>query len=216
MWLGVESTKKSFMNYKQEYNNKYSGPILYWGNKPHCLAVHLKKILPVNSSVLDLGCGEGQNAVYLAKHGFCVTAADLSEKGIDRLKNLAKTRKVNINTCVCDAVNFIKNSSEYNAIICANLFQFIPSDRISEFINNIREKTSINGYNVIASFVAENEVQKQKAISQGRYLFDKDELKSFYSNWQIIEYSEKLSSWETHGEPKHRHFVVKMIAKKVL
>lgn len=203
------------MNFKQEYNIKYSGPIPYWGNKPHGLAVHLNKILPANSSVLDLGCGEGQNAVYLAKHGFSVTAVDLSEKGIDRLKNLARIRRADINTCVCDAVNFIKNSSGYNAILCANLLQFIPSDKIGDFFTNIKEKTLLNGYNVIASFVAENEDQKHKAISRGRYLFDREELKINYSNWQIIKYSEKLSNWETHGESKHRHFVVKMIAKKV-
>ena len=51
-------------------------------------------------------------------------------------------------------------------------------------------------------------------LSKGRYFFDEGELKELYKDWKILFYEEKLGDWETHGEPRHRHFTVKLIAKK--
>ncbi|MBR6257429.1 MAG: hypothetical protein IKR23_08630 [Lachnospiraceae bacterium] len=33
-----------------------------------------------NRTVLDIGCGEGKDAVYMAKNGYCVSAFDRKRK----------------------------------------------------------------------------------------------------------------------------------------
>ena len=35
--------------------------------------------LPDNAKILDVGCGDGRNALYLAAHGFHVDAFDISQ-----------------------------------------------------------------------------------------------------------------------------------------
>jgi tellurite methyltransferase len=40
--------------------------------------------LAPGSRALDLACGEGRNALYLAQHGFQVTAIDISQCGLDK------------------------------------------------------------------------------------------------------------------------------------
>ena len=45
--------------------------------------------MPPHAKVLDLGCGEGRNALFLAKHGCVVTAVDISVSGIQKLQHLA-------------------------------------------------------------------------------------------------------------------------------
>ena len=42
---------------------------------------------------IDLGCGEGDNAIFLAQHGFQVTAVDFSPAAIDKAKAKARTRR---------------------------------------------------------------------------------------------------------------------------
>lgn len=51
----------------------------------------LAELLP-SGTVLDLGAGDGRNALYLAEKGFAVKAVDLAEAGIAKLKRLAKKR----------------------------------------------------------------------------------------------------------------------------
>ncbi len=53
-------------------------------------------------SVLDLGCGLGRHAILFAKHGFKVTAVDLSEEGIRYLRDWKQREKVDLLCKVCD------------------------------------------------------------------------------------------------------------------
>ncbi len=39
------------------------------------------------NSLLDLGCGLGRHTVYMGKHGFKVTAFDLSDEAVESTRN---------------------------------------------------------------------------------------------------------------------------------
>lgn len=51
---------------------------------------------------LELGCGTGANAVWLAQQGFDVSACDLSTLAIDRARQRAKDASVSVNFVVAD------------------------------------------------------------------------------------------------------------------
>lgn len=198
-----------------DYNSRYSKKEFYWGIKPHKLVINSINYLPPNAKVLDLGCGEGKNSFYLAKKGFDVTCVDISKEGIKKLQNFAKKEKLKIKAYVSDAELYLNSCEEFDAIFCINILQFINQKNILSVIDKIKSKTKLNGINTIASFIVKTEKQKQMALSKGRYFFDKGELKKIYKDWKILFYEEKLGDWETHGESKHRHFTVKLIAQKL-
>src|SRR5262245_4061276 len=68
--------------------------------------VELAAALPVGARVLDLGCGEGRNAFYLAGRGCAVTAVDRSAAGIDKLRALATDTTVPLEAFVADISEF--------------------------------------------------------------------------------------------------------------
>lgn len=198
-----------------EYNSKYSNENFYWGIEPDRIIAELSSRLKSGASILDLGSGEGRNAIFLAKNGFDVTAIDISENGIVKTKKLAEIYKVKIKTYVMDVIEFLAKSPEYDAILCMNVLPFISSGKIKLAIDIIKKKTSFNGFNVITSFVAQNKETKEEAKLRGMHFFDRDELKKFYNDWKLLEYSEFLGRLETHGEKLHRHFIVKLVAQKI-
>ena len=51
---------------------------------------------------VDLACGAGRHAVYLAEAGFDVTAVDFSEEGLASARRLAESREVSIETVALD------------------------------------------------------------------------------------------------------------------
>jgi cyclopropane fatty-acyl-phospholipid synthase-like methyltransferase len=61
---------------------------------PEIVAVIESGKVPVGRA-LDLGCGTGTNAIYLAQHGFTVTAIDVSRRAIAQAKR--KTRSAQLN-----------------------------------------------------------------------------------------------------------------------
>lgn len=199
---------------KEDYNQRYSKKEFYWGLSPHHLVKESIKYLKSPAKVLDLGCGEGKDSFYLAKNNYDVTSADISETGINKLKDFANKENLKIKTSIANAKEYLDDCENFDAIFCMNVLQFIDEKNILETIEKIKSKTVVGGINVIASFVANSEEQKKKIIQRGGYLFDEGELKELYRDWEILSYEEVMGDWETHGLPRHRHFKVNIIAKK--
>jgi len=195
------------------YDKKYSKTKNYWGIKPNKIIVNYINLFKENSKVLDLGCGEGRDSIFLSKKKFKLTSVDSSKVGLEKIKK----ENSEINLINSDIITYLNNLNEkFSVIIALNVLQFINVYNIKEVIKNIQNNTEINGINIITSFIAENNKQKENIIQNGRFLFNKNELKQFYSNnWEIINYEEFYGPWETHGEPLHRHYIVRLIAKKI-
>jgi len=65
------------------WDARYSEHERIWSGEPNTLLVReTTELLP--GTALDLGCGEGADAVWLARHGWRVTATDISRVALDR------------------------------------------------------------------------------------------------------------------------------------
>ncbi|WP_067694814.1 class I SAM-dependent methyltransferase [Nocardia jejuensis] len=82
------------------WDEHYSRTELVWGAPPNDTVVEqvfglerrapgISEIRPELPRVLDLGCGEGRNALWLATHGWQVDAVDYSQAGIDKGRTVA-------------------------------------------------------------------------------------------------------------------------------
>jgi tellurite methyltransferase len=95
---------------------------------------------------VDLGCGAGRDSIFLAKHGFDVTAVDISATGIAKLKKVATESKLIINAEVKDirVFNFI---GEYDLFISMGCLHLIPKSDQSCYL--IKLKITPNGTGLI-------------------------------------------------------------------
>lgn len=88
-----------------------------FSDKPNSTIVEFEYLIGNLSKVLDVGCGEGQNAVYLARQGHQVDAFDLSEHGIAKLKHICELSNVQLNAFVAD-LNTYQFDQCYDMVIC--------------------------------------------------------------------------------------------------
>jgi len=89
--------------------------------------------------VIDLGCGAGNYAIYLAHKGFNVTGVDFSPTAIKFAKENAKKKKVKCNFLVTDVVddlmNVVKKTFDF-AYDWEVLHHIFPEKR-KKFIQNV-------------------------------------------------------------------------------
>ena len=71
------------------------------------LAEHTKSLKP--GRALDLGCGSGGNAVWLAERGWQVTAVDFSAVAIEKAKLRAADKRVEVEFIVSDVTAYQPN-----------------------------------------------------------------------------------------------------------
>jgi SAM-dependent methyltransferase len=74
---------------------------------------------------LELGCGTGTDAVYLARRGFEVTAVDASPTAIERARTRSEMAGATLRFVLDDALRFAKSSETYNFIYDAGFYHFI-------------------------------------------------------------------------------------------
>jgi SAM-dependent methyltransferase len=88
------------------WNRRYAGSELVWTAEANRFLV--AEVADLNPGrALDLACGEGRNAVWLAEHGWEVTAVDFSEVGLAKAARLADERGVSVEWIQADLLDFV-------------------------------------------------------------------------------------------------------------
>lgn len=83
------------------WDQRYSGPDLVWGEAPNRFVAEELAALPPGRAI-DLGTGEGRNAIWLAERGWRVTAVDFSAAGLAQAARLAADRGVSVDWVQAD------------------------------------------------------------------------------------------------------------------
>lgn len=84
------------------WNDRFRSEAYVYGTAPNQFVREQADRWPVGASVLELGAGEGRNAIFLAEQGFNVTALDYAREGLCKLQQLADERGVSVTTIQAD------------------------------------------------------------------------------------------------------------------
>ena len=99
---------------KIEYDKHYQTENLFGKPYPELIDFYAK--IKVKGKLLDVGCGQGRDAIPLAKLGFTVTGIDNSKVGIEQLNKIAEKEKLPLKGMVEDIYNY-SNFSEFEFIL---------------------------------------------------------------------------------------------------
>ena len=109
------------------WNERYAQREFVWSLTPNQTVVaetaHLKP-----GRALDLACGEGRNAVWLAEQGWRVTAVDFSETGLDKARRLAQSRGVEAEWALADVTKYQPLPQAFDLVLIAYL-HIPPTER---------------------------------------------------------------------------------------
>ena len=87
------------------WDQRYAGRELVWTSEANRFLVEEAAAL-APARAIDLACGEGRNSVWLAEHGWHVTAVDFSEVGLEKGKRLAGARGVRVAWIAADLLEY--------------------------------------------------------------------------------------------------------------
>ena len=99
-----------------DWNARYAATRSMWSEEPNVfLVAKTERMKP--GRALDLGCGEGRNALWLAERGWDVTAVDFSKVAIERGRQRASQRGLTVDFRVHDVVGFQPEPSAYDLVV---------------------------------------------------------------------------------------------------
>jgi tellurite methyltransferase len=205
----MSSAKKPFW----EESYKRAGKLdTFGGGKPSRGLAETATKIKLPAKALDLGCGEGRNALYLAGLGFETSAIDISESGIHKLKTQAEEMHLNIDARIDDMLTY--NFEKYfNLIVCTGCLHLIKRKEWQKVLLDMKKYTSRGGFHVVGVFTDElPEPEDQRGLMVG--LFKEGELSTYYTDWEIIESKSKVFEDEHINGIRHKHASNSIIARK--
>ena len=104
-----------------DWNARYAATDLVWGSEPNQFVVAELEGLTPQGRALDLACGEGRNAIWLAGQGWTVTAVDFSDVAIERGRKLAARRGVDVEWLCADLVVYEPPEQAFELVLISYL-----------------------------------------------------------------------------------------------
>ena len=170
-------------------------------------------IFPPHSLVLDVGCGEGRNSIFLAKQGHIVDAFDLSENGIAKAREIAQAQGASVNFFPCDLGEFVF-PKEYGVILSHGVLHLPYREVRDRFIQDMQRHTKVGGYHAVGVFTDRKPATPDNAPFT-HSLFAVGELPEKYKGWEIVHHQEGVFT-DTHpGGIHHEHAYERIIARKI-
>lgn len=110
--------------------DKYYSTENYFGD-PYPELIDFFEKIPTRGTLLDVGCGQGRDAIPLAKLGYSVTGIDNSKTGIKQLNEVAQNEKLDLTGMVTDIYTF-DQFQQFDFILLDSMFHFLKKDRKKE------------------------------------------------------------------------------------
>ncbi len=142
-----------------------------------------------SGKALDIGCGQGRHALYLAQQGLESYGIDYLVRPIQEAKETAK--KLNLSNAhfkVTDLFNLEFPENYFDLIIDWSVLDHVHPNEWNIYLKNILKVLKVNGYLCLIEFSASDSRIKNKlknfAMDKGSYdhYFREDELKTLFSN----------------------------------
>lgn len=183
-----------------------------FSSEPNATIKEFEHLFCKNAQILEAGCGEGQNALYLAQQGYSVDAFDLSEHGIAKVNDRCEMLGVNLNAYVADLTEY-KFDKKYDVITCFGTVHFVSKCDWKKFLSEAKEYTNTGGIHIIQLFT--DVVPASEDIAPFAIGLAKDEeIKELYDDWEILQFKSYVFEDEHPGVPKHLHASNKIVARK--
>ncbi|MBF0312435.1 MAG: class I SAM-dependent methyltransferase [Oligoflexia bacterium] len=121
----LTGTKNRESSAQEIWDKKYNNASYVYGKGPAKFLEENVAFIPAHSKILDVGMGEGRNAVFLAQRGHKVTGIDISAVAVQKAQQLATEFGTRIKSEVISYKNYQVKDGEYDVIIC---FYFVDKE----------------------------------------------------------------------------------------
>lgn len=154
----------------------YSAPWVI--GKPQPAVVELESEEMLRGEILDIGCGAGEHAIYLAQRGYSIVGIDASQPAIEYAQENARNKEITVQFEVADAMSLGEN--KYDTILDSALFHiFDPLDRI-KYVASLKQACRSGGLVCILAL-------SDQGPGFGPEVSEADITEAFDDGWKVEE-----------------------------
>ncbi len=158
---------------REDWNRRHGEAGLLFGADPNRFLVAEAESLPPRRA-LDVACGAGRNAVWLATRGWTVTGVDFSDVALANARRLAAERGVEVEWVQADVRQWSPDADEFDLVVV--LYLQLPADERRRALRNATAALAPGGTLLVVGHHAENLRDGWGGPRDPRVLFTPEEI----------------------------------------
>lgn len=183
--------KSTYNKIAEDWFNDHKNDVLWWTEGADIFSSLLKN----KGLVLDVGCGAGTKAEYLANKGFNVVGVDFSEKMIELAKEVSPKGKF----LVMDVGNLDDLDYIFDGIFAQAILLHFPKKEVKSLLERWISKLKKGGYLYITTKERTPGQEEEMIIEEKDYGYTYKRFFSFFTLEEIKSYLTELNMeicWE--------------------
>ncbi len=187
---------------------------------PDTLGKRALRYMSNGDRLLDIGCGEGADAVYFAGKGFEVRAIEKDKEYLKRFRAYRKDNNLsNITIRSCDVIDYPYPRNYYDAIICFLVGCCMRRSEFERMLGPVKQSVKPGGiiamslrnyldYEFKEAFASRKMIEPNTFHSKVnccniRYYIEKGRLRELFEDFEILYYFEGLVPDKYLEDPEH-------------
>ena len=162
------------------FDERYAGTPPWDVGHPQTEYIRLQENGEIKGSVLDIGCGTGENALLVAERGHRVCGIDSSPRAIEKAQAKAKERGIEADFMVWDAFDLEKLDRQFDTVIDSGLFHVFDEEDHPALVKSIPSALKTGGTYFILCFSV-----KETRETGPRRVSDEEIRSDFSGEWNI-------------------------------
>lgn len=173
---------------KEFWDQRYGQRAYIYGKEPANFIAKNYDVLKPNSRILDVGMGEGRNAVFLAKKGHNVVGIDISSIAVKKARFLAKEAGVRLEAIVGSIDKYQFRPASFDAIVC---FYYVDPRLFPKFFSWLKP----DGMLIFEAHTYKHPGFKNGKITKDEAVAPKSLIK-WFADYSIKKFEEKSKNGE--------------------
>ena len=167
---------------REHWDERYGTEELIWKAEPNRFLVEELDALPPGRA-LDVACGEGRNAVWLASKGWRVTGADFSRAGLAKAQRLATDRGVEVTWVEADVVEWQPPTASFDLVVV--MYLHLPAEQRHRALAHAAAALAPGGVLLVVGHDTSNLLKGTGGPQDPAVLFGPEEIVEDLSGLQI-------------------------------
>lgn len=203
------------------YANRAKPCPFFVASPDESLASWVRDGLVRSGRALDLGCGHGRNAVFMASHGFSVEAVDYSQAAIEWARERVKETGTTVQLCHQSVFDLDIRSGSYDLVYDSGCFHHLPPHRRQRYVELVVDALKPGGWFGLTCFrpeggsgYSDEEVYANRSM-RGGMGYSEERLREIWSQGLQVRVMRQMVQTEAGSGLFGADFLWVLLAQKV-